>query len=226
MTTHSESLTWTKVCPKGEKVLTIKGTKHVNEVCSSNEKESLTVLLCVSAAGQVGPSLIVYPGQRHPKNIEQFLPNNWSVGKSEKGWITGEVFYEYIANVFHKWLIKNNVPLPVILYVDGHSSHLTLHLSTFAADNGIEIVALHPNATHILQPLTTSGQGLLWGSLCCSSPISSSQAFVHFFVPMRILDPFCNKITFITITVSSLNIYMNEIYQFWFLISYFFRNGS
>lgn len=123
------------LCPKGEKVLTIKGTRNVYEVCSSNEKESLTVLLCVSAAGTIGPSLIVYPGQRYPKNLEQHLPDNWSAGKSEKGWINGEVFYEYIANVFHPWLLKCQIPLPVILFVDGHSSHLTLHLSNFAAAN-------------------------------------------------------------------------------------------
>lgn len=78
------------LCPKGEKVLAIKGTKNVYEVCSANEKESITVLLCVSADGLVGPSLVVYPGQRQPKNLEQYHPGNWSAGKSEKGWITGK----------------------------------------------------------------------------------------------------------------------------------------
>jgi len=89
------------------------------------------------------------------------LPDNWATGKTEKGWITGEAFYEYIANVFHLWLLENNVPMPVVLFVDGHSSHLTLHLSEFASKNGIEIVALYPNATHVLQPLDVSVFGPL-----------------------------------------------------------------
>lgn len=109
----------------------------------------------------VGPSLVVYPGQGYPKNLENFLPDHWAVAKTEKGWMTGEAFYEYIANVFHKWLLRNNVPLPVILFVGGHSSHLSYHLSTFAAANGIEVIALNPNATHILQPLDVSVFGSL-----------------------------------------------------------------
>uniref|UniRef100_A0A1B0D5R6 Uncharacterized protein n=2 Tax=Phlebotomus papatasi TaxID=29031 RepID=A0A1B0D5R6_PHLPP len=44
-------------------------------------------------------------------------------------------------------------PLPVILYVDGHKSHLTLPLSEFCSSHGIEIIVLYPNSTHIIQPL-------------------------------------------------------------------------
>lgn len=32
-------------------------------------------------------------------------------------------------------------------------SHLTLHLSDFCSANGIELIALYPNSTHILQPM-------------------------------------------------------------------------
>lgn len=39
------------------------------------------------------------------------------------------------------------------LYVDGHASHLTFALSQFCKANQIELIALYPNATHILQPL-------------------------------------------------------------------------
>lgn len=81
------------------------------------------------------------------------MPNDWGFGKSESGWMTGETFFEYISNVFYPWLVKNNIKLPVLLFVDGHVSHLTLHLSKFCSDNGIILVALHPNATHILQPM-------------------------------------------------------------------------
>ncbi|KYN50385.1 hypothetical protein ALC57_00022, partial [Trachymyrmex cornetzi] len=64
-----------------------------------------------------------------------------------------ESFYEYITNVFYLWLKTNNIVFPVVLFMDGHSSHLTLPLSNFCRQHEIELIALYPNATHILQPL-------------------------------------------------------------------------
>ena len=64
-----------------------------------------------------------------------------------------EAFYEYITNVFYPWLQKNSVEFPIILFVDGHSLHLTLPLSNFCREHQIKSIALFPNATHILQPL-------------------------------------------------------------------------
>lgn len=37
--------------------------------------------------------------------------------------------------------------------MDGHSSHVSLPLSKFCHKNGIELIALYPNATHVLQPM-------------------------------------------------------------------------
>ena len=42
------------------------------------------------------------------------------------------------------------------IVLDGHSSHATLSLVEFCAANTIELIALYPNATHILQPLDVS----------------------------------------------------------------------
>ena len=43
--------------------------------------------------------------------------------------MTWEVFYEYIANIFHPFPISEGVIFPVVLFVDGHKSHLTYQLS-------------------------------------------------------------------------------------------------
>jgi len=40
----------------------------------------------------------------------------------------------------------------VILYDDGHSSHITLPFVKFCTDHYIELIALFPNATHLIQP--------------------------------------------------------------------------
>ena len=67
------------------------------------------------------------------------------------GWMTSEVFYEYIANIFHPFLVSQGVTFPVVLFVDGHKSHLTYQLRVLCNKLKIEI-ALYLNATRILQP--------------------------------------------------------------------------
>ena len=67
--------------------------------------------------------------------------------------MTCEAFYEYITNVFHPFLLKSNIPLPIVLFLDGHVSHLSIHLSSFCREMQIEICCFPPHATHIIQPL-------------------------------------------------------------------------
>lgn len=79
------------------------------------------------------PLLIMYWYKRVPYNIFSEFPNPmcWHIGLSEKKWMTAESFYEYIINFVYPRLIKNNIEFPIILYVDGHSSHLTLPVVEF-----------------------------------------------------------------------------------------------
>lgn len=138
--------------PKGNKVLANKGDRTVYSK-SGDEKECLTTLIGGNAAGSLVPPMIVFSYERIPSYLSESVPKNWGIGKSENGWMTGEAFFMYITNIFHPWLKMMRLPLPVILFVDGHTSHLTLHLSEFCNKNGIILVALYPNATHILQPM-------------------------------------------------------------------------
>ncbi|XP_030751725.1 jerky protein homolog-like [Sitophilus oryzae] len=139
--------------PKGGKVLAPKGDKSVYQQVNSDEKECLTVLVTGNAAGQIPPPMVVFRYDRIPKEIAMSIPENWGIGKSESGWMTGETFFEFITNIFHPWLLGNNITLPIILFIDGHASHLNLHTSRFCADNGIILTALFPNATHLIQPM-------------------------------------------------------------------------
>ncbi|CAK1586979.1 unnamed protein product [Parnassius mnemosyne] len=138
--------------PKSSRVLVRRGDKTVYTT-SGNEKENLTVLLTANAAGQIAPPMIVFAYERVPKPISDSVPDTWGIGRSESGWMCSETFYEYFTNIFHPWLIEKNIELPVLFFLDGHGSHLTTHLSDFCAKNGIELIALYPNSTHILQPM-------------------------------------------------------------------------
>lgn len=86
-----------------------------------------------------------------PKNIPQSMPTGWGCGYTESGWMNAEAFFEYVTNVFFNWITKNNITLPVALFLDDHTSHISLALSEFCKAN--VLVPLVPNTTHIMQAL-------------------------------------------------------------------------
>ena len=140
--------------PKDNSVIKQKGAKSVYQIVESNEKACLTVLFVASAAGIMPPPMILFDLKTTPrKNVLQRIPTGWDIGNTERGWMTAESFYSYIANVFFKWLQDKNYEFPVVLYMDGHLSYLTLPLCKFFQEHEIELMALYPNATLIIQPL-------------------------------------------------------------------------
>lgn len=141
------------LCPKDKQVLVKKGSKRVYNRVANDEKDCLTVLVNVSADGNVAPPMVLFPYKRLPINIKSTVPSWWGLGNTESGWMNMESFYEYVANVFYPWLQQQEITLPVVLFLDGHSSHISLPLTTFCKEKGIVLVGLLPNSKHVLQPL-------------------------------------------------------------------------
>ncbi|XP_055551042.1 uncharacterized protein LOC129733298 [Wyeomyia smithii] len=134
-----------------------KESKNVQALSSNSDKENYTVLISASAAGKLAPPLILFPYKsRLPAHIVSSVPKGWAVGRSESGWMNSEAFFEYIANVFYPWALKEKVKFPLILFVDGHSSHTSFETIEFCKKNGIILVSHIPNATHVMQPLDVS----------------------------------------------------------------------
>lgn len=79
------------------------------------------------------------------------MPKRSGIGITENGWMKSDIFYEHIGNIFYLHL-KQNIKFPVILFVDGHKSHLTYEVSQLCTQKKIILVPLYPNATRILQP--------------------------------------------------------------------------
>lgn len=138
--------------PTNKYVLSKKGAKNVFNI-TDNEKECLTVLLGCNAKGECPPSMILFRYERLPSHISASIPNSIAVGTSKSGWMTSDIFYSYITNTFFPWVKENNIQLPIVVFLDGHASHLTLPLCEFCNQNEIILVALPPNSTHIMQPI-------------------------------------------------------------------------
>ncbi|KAF5281918.1 hypothetical protein FQR65_LT14444 [Abscondita terminalis] len=149
----SQNLTKSRASVSETNIRIRKGQKMVHSVTNSDEKENITTLVMGNAEGDLAPPMVVVNLKRVPKSLADSMPQHWAIGRSDNGWMTGQTFFEYITNVFYPWLVEKSIPIPVILYLDGHASHLTLPSSEFCKDKGIEIVALYPNSTHFLQPM-------------------------------------------------------------------------
>lgn len=119
------------LCPDKNKVIVQKGVKVVHNFINGNEKECITTLIMANAAGDMPSPMVLYAYKRLSSAIISNCPKGWGIGRSESGWMTAETFYEYVTNIYYPWLVKKKIQFPVLLFVDGHSSHLTMHLSKF-----------------------------------------------------------------------------------------------
>lgn len=102
------------------------------------------------------PPLIIYPYKRVPTHVISSIPDGLKWLKSDSGWMTTDVFHQYIKDIFHPSLVAENVKFPIVLYVDGHRTHLTYELSKLCEGLKIILICLYPNSTRILQPADVS----------------------------------------------------------------------
>lgn len=132
--------TGVQVCPKTGKVLGQRGERNNYTIATGQEKQSITVLCCYSASSQWIDPLIVYPHLRIPGSITSTMPVDAAVGRSPLGWMIGATFYEYMANVFYEQLVEDNVKFPVLVFLDGHKSHISMELHEFCVSKRILLV--------------------------------------------------------------------------------------
>lgn len=80
-------------------------------------------LVNVAADGAIAPPMVLFPYKRVPPYIKASVPSWWGLGNTDSGWMSMEAFYEYVTNVFFPWLLQQKITLPVVLFLDGHTSH-------------------------------------------------------------------------------------------------------
>ena len=56
----------------------------------------------------------------------------------------------------HQFLRYAGASLPLLLLLDGHSSHYNIEAISLARENGVILFTLVPHTTHELQPLDTA----------------------------------------------------------------------
>ena len=162
-----------------KRVLARRGEKNVHETGGGSGREYITVLGCGSASGERLPPYVLYKGKN--------LWTTWTLGGpagtyfnvSESGWMERPHFLEWFKKLFLPATSSILETGPVILFMDGHASHINLELIRLARDCGVILFCLPSHTTHALQPLDVGVYGPLksrWGKIlkeykmetCCS----------------------------------------------------------
>ena len=119
-------------CPNPEDVLREKGARSVYKIVDALERECMTTLFLCSAAGKVCTPMLMFAGKTSvPPKVLSNCPEGWGLGISDTGWNTTESMYQYVTNVWYPRLVKEKIKFPVILWLDGHKSHITIPLVQF-----------------------------------------------------------------------------------------------
>lgn len=136
---------------KPRKVVAKKGTKNLHSRTSGN-RESITVIACVNAAGKYIPPQVIVKGKTCKSlmgfNTESAPPGtNWSF--SDSGWTK-----QGLAKLWFERTFLKNIGLhrPQLLVLDGHDSHNFLELIEMAIQNEIHIVEMPSHTSNWLQP--------------------------------------------------------------------------
>ena len=127
---------------------------------SSERGNSVTAVVCVSAAGFYVPPMLIYKRKRMKPEITNGAPPGTVFSTQEKGWMSNEGFLDWL-NHFIK-VVKPSKQSKVLLILDGHVTHSKNLAAIYLARNaGVRMVSLPPHTTHRLQPLDVAFFGPL-----------------------------------------------------------------
>ena len=143
------------------------GSKQVSQVTTGN-KSQITVISCCSAAGYAMPPTVIFDRKslRHEFTAGEVPGTTYALSSS--GWVNSEIFCSW----FHDHFLTHASPQrPILLLLDGHSSHFEPSVVRSAAEEGVLIFCLPPHTTHLTQPLDKGCFGplkMFWREECHS----------------------------------------------------------
>ena len=114
--------------------IAVKGQKHVNILTSGN-KRNVTILACVSASGYSLPPVIIYSRKSLTPELS-------------RGEVVGTIYG--LKHWFHRHFLEYApAARPLLLLLDGHSSHYSPEFIRQACESGVIVFCLPPHTTHV-----------------------------------------------------------------------------
>lgn len=135
--------------PGGPKVIGKKGTKHPVST-TTGDKSQITVVSCVSAAGYAMPPMVIFDRKTLSPGLTKGEVPGTMYGLSSNGWIDSELFTQWFC---HHFLAYAPPVRPLLLLLDGHSTHFNPVTVEKAAKEKVIMFCLPPHSSHRTQPL-------------------------------------------------------------------------
>lgn len=142
----------TSVChdPVNTKVVSEKN-KSVFRHTAGTGRTNTSILHAISADGNKLPPFIIHKA-KHLWDVwmspRAYPGTGYAV--SDNGWMTSSVFLNWFQHHFLKHCPDER---PIVIIMDGHTSHISIDVINLAKENSITLLKLPPHTTHILQPL-------------------------------------------------------------------------
>jgi hypothetical protein len=118
------------------------------------DREWVTVIQSICAAGYAIPPFIIYKGRVHISAWyeETDIPYDWKLSVSENGWTNNALGLEWLKH-FNEHTRARQKGSYRLLILDGHESHLNQEFKDFCLVHKILTLCMPAHSSHILQPL-------------------------------------------------------------------------
>ena len=134
------------------KVVAKKSQKKVRCRTSGN-KSQITVIGCISATGQAIPPFVIFDAKSLNMDWTKGEIPGTTYGLSDKGWVDTELFKGWLTD----HLLKHAVGArPLLVLLDGLSSHYQPDLIRYAREHDIILFCLPLHTSHASQPVDVS----------------------------------------------------------------------
>jgi hypothetical protein len=124
-------------------------------VAKPKDREWVTAIECISAAGRSLMPLIIFKGKYVQR--QWFIPENtpqWTYTSSPNAFTSNDIGLQWLQDIFIPDTTQDLMPGQYrLLILDGHKSHTTIEFMMKCTANKIIPYYLIPHASHILQPL-------------------------------------------------------------------------
>ena len=127
---------------------------RITQACQDGNREFISLLACINAAGGALPPALIYKGEALQSTWLEDLNHQLAYFSfSPNGWSSNAIGIHWLKNVFQRHTSHQRRRL---LIVDGHSSHVNMQFIDLCDQLNILLLILPAHSTHRLQPLDVS----------------------------------------------------------------------
>ncbi|KAF9728330.1 transposase [Paraphaeosphaeria minitans] len=120
---------------------------------TATNRELISLVECVSATGVSLPPMLIMKAKTILEQWAVDLPSDYLINITDSGYANDQTAIDWIKHFDRMTAAATPPETWRLLLIDGHGSHLTAELANFCESHYIQLYALPPHTTHLLQPL-------------------------------------------------------------------------